>query len=335
MDSFDKIVEMIENKTSINRTEILERINKKYEELSGLITKEGAAYLVARELDVPLPTAIHRLQMKNIVPGMSNVNVIGRVFSISKVNEFERSDGSKGKVVNVFIGDETGYIRLPLWNDQVKLVEEGNLNLGDVVQIVNGLARENIFGDIEISLGKYGSIRSVDAEMPSIEELSKKFLTIVPERIFIKDIVPGRFEIKATIVQTFKGKYLFETCPICGITITNKTCPEHGKVEPEVAVVISVVLDDGTGTLRAVFFRELAEKLIGLSASELKELSLEDRFKTLKEKILGRELIVTGRIRKNKRFDRLEILVDDFKDLNVLEESKKLVASLSERVEHA
>jgi hypothetical protein len=33
-------------------------------------------------------------------------------------------------------------------------------------------------------------------------------------------------------------------------------------------------------------------------------------------------------VKKNKLFDRLEMMANDFKDLNVLEESKKLVEEI-------
>ena len=334
MTSFEELLKLIEDKTKINHEKLIEKVEKKYEELSGLITKEGAAYLVARELGLTLPSVVHRLQIKNILPGMRNVNVIGRIFKISPINEFERANGSKGKVVNLFVGDETGYARLPLWNDQVKLVEDGDINLGDTIQIVNGLARENIFGNIEISIGKYGNIHLVDADLPSVDELTKKFLTFTPEEVKIKNIAPGRFKLKATIAQIFKGEYLFKICPICGMPLDGNVCSEHGEVEPELALVISVILDDGTGTLRAVCFREVAEKLIGMSANELGKMTREERYRRLKAILLGREMYFIGRVRKNKRFDRLEILVDEFKDLNVSEESKKLVEDLSEMIEH-
>ena len=54
------------------------------------------------------------------------------------------------------------------------------------------------------------------------------------------------------------------------------------------------------------------------------QLSLEDRSKLISKNLLGRELIVKGKVKKNKLYDRLEMVADDFKDLNVLEESKTL-----------
>ncbi len=324
----EDIIELIIKKTSLPKEEIIQKIEEKYEELSGLVTKEGAAYIVARSFGVELPSAVRGLQMKNILPGMRNLNVVGRVFKISPINEFVRSDGQPGKVANLYIGDNSYYVKVPLWNDQTSIVSESLIKVGDVVQLVNGMARESIFGDVEIVLGRYGSIRTLegDFDIPSAEELERRYFGNSVKRMRIAEATPGKCEIKGIIVQVFKGKYVFEVCPVCGSALENNKCSEHGPVQALHALVISTVIDDGSGNIRAVFFRNTAERLIERSAEELFKLELEKRHE-LVQKILGRELVLTGRIRKNIRFDRLEFFVDDFKDLDVLEECKKILST--------
>jgi replication factor A1 len=331
--SLEEILSEIEKQTDVSRDELLKKINQKCEQLSGLITKEGAAHLIARELGIDLPEETRKqLQIKNIVSGMKNVNVIGRIIKISPINEFERSNGKKGKVVNLFVADDTSYFRLPLWNDQVKLIEEEAVKFGDTIQIFNGISKENIFGDIEISLGRFGGIRQVEAKLPSVEELTKKFLSFAPEKTFIKDIAPGNFEIRATVVYVFKGNFLFDVCSICGNKLIEGKCSEHGEVEPNKSLVISCIVDDSTDSIRAVFFGELAERIITTKVSELTSLDTEKRYELISEKLLGKELILIGKVRKNKMFNRLELIVNEAKDLNVLEESKKLAEELELKV---
>src|SRR4030042_2069848 len=180
----DEILEKIEKKANLPKAEILEKIDQKYGELDGLITREGAAYLVARDFGIDLPTAVKRLQMKNVIPGMKNINVSGRIFRISSVNDFVKMDGTKGKVVNLFLSDGTGFLRIPLWNEQVDMITNETVKLGDTVQITNGMSRENIFGDVEISLGKFGGIRQIEDtfEFPSETETQKRFLFNSSER---------------------------------------------------------------------------------------------------------------------------------------------------------
>jgi replication factor A1 len=309
---FEEIVKKIEEKTGLKREDILKKIDLKCKELSGLITKEGAAFIIAKELGLEIPS-IHKsyLEIKNLVSGMRNVSIVGRVIKISQVSEFERANGKKGAVVNIWIADNSGAVRIPLWNEQVKIAEE--LKVNDLVQVTNGITKENIFGDIEISLGKYGSIRILEdsGEILPASELEKMFLTFAPIRSKIKDIKTGNFEILATIVYVFKGSFLFD---------------ENGKK----SLVISCIADDGTSDLRVVFFRELAEKVCGMKAEDLLKLNEKERYEVVQEKLLGREMVIRGKVRKNKISKKLEMIAIEAEDLNLAEESKKLAEKVEE-----
>ncbi len=330
--SLEDIIKEIESKTGLSKEEIENKINEKYDELSGLVTKEGAALIVARDLGLDfIIEKKRRLQIKNIFPGMKNINVIGRIFKISPIIEFSRQDNTKGKVCNIFIADETGYFRLPLWNDQVKIFEEGLIKVGDVVQVVGGIARENIFGDIEISLGRFGNIRTIEDlnEIISLEDINKKFFSLPKERVFIKDLEVGmNCLIIGTIVKLFKGKFIFDVCPICGSSIKNKICQNHGEVDPKKAIVVSGIIDDETSSIRFVLFREIAEKLLDIKTEDLVRMSEEERYEFLKHKILGREVELTGRVKKSNISENKEIIANEVKDLNSIDMIKKLVGEI-------
>jgi len=285
--------------------------------------------LVAKEFDISLPeNSLGRMPIKKVVSGMRNVSITGRVFKISKINEFKKSNGSAGRVSNIFIGDNTGVIRVPLWDEQVKLLEEGTISVGDIIQVGNGLARENTFGEVEISLGRFGSINILEdfVDLPSAEELLKMSFNISPERADISDAISGgSFELKGTIAQVFRGNFLFEVCPLCNGKVEDSKCMEHGDVAPSHAMVVSFILDDGTDDLRCVSFRKSAEELIGMPSEELSKLEPEERYGMVSSNLLGREIILSGRIKKNKMSGRMEMMVNGFKDINPLEESKRLV----------
>jgi replication factor A1 len=331
--SLEEILAEIEKSSGLSREELKKRIEEKKQEFSDMLTEEGAAYLVANELGLDLLEKRRRqLEIKNIVAGMKNVSFIGRVFNITPIINFERQDGSIGKVVNIFVGDETGFVRVPLWNDQVKIVEDGELKPGDAIQVSNGISKEGIYG-IEVSIGKYGFINKIELEdIPSLEQLRKKYLSSQGERTEIKDLSPGRAEIVGTVVHVFKGKLFFEICPDCGNTLLKKdqkfVCPQHGEIVPSKALLITTIVDDGTANIRAVFFRDQAEKILQISAKELEEMEEGKRYEVVKERLLGRDLQLTGRVKKNKIFNRIEFIVGEAKDLNVLEESKRLAEEL-------
>jgi len=340
MAPLDDILNKIENHTKLSREDIKRKIEAKQKELLDLVSEEGAAHLVAKELGVNLINNEKRkLELRNIFPGMRNVTAAGRIFKISNIVDFKRNNGTGGRVVNLFVGDNTGFVRVTLWNDQVNMVEDELLKLGDVVQISGALARENIYGDIELSLGKFGRIFQIndealgeDIEFPTIDELSRVFMSPQKNRVPIKNISPGLFEIRCIVIGVVRSNFIFNTCPDCGGKLTlsdgNYVCDQHGDVEPKPETVVSFIVDDGSGALRVVAFRDLAERLTNTTASELSELNIEDRHKLINGSILGKEYIINGNVKKNRRFDRLEMVANSIQNLSILEESERLVDSL-------
>jgi ssDNA-binding replication factor A large subunit len=304
----EELLQELEKKSGLSREELMKRIDKKISELDNLITVEGAIYLVARDLGIELPSERRRVTISSILPGMRRVNLIGRVFKISRIVEF--GVGNKGRVVNLFVGDSTGYVKIPLWNEQVDFIDQKKVKIGSLVQVINGFAREGIFGETEVSLGKFGMLKVLNAEdpeIPSAEELAQKFSSF--EKVKIKDIRPGNFEINGFIVKVFKASYVYNS-------------------NGEKAMVIPTLIDDGTGDIRVSFFKELAETLSRISVYELEKIEEEERKRFLEEKLLGREITVEGRVKKNDMYDRLEMIATNIKPFNPTEESYKLVEEL-------
>ncbi len=338
----DDLLSRLEKESGLTLKELEDMVKSKEEKLSGLVTKEGAIHLVAKELGVNLLDSNPRkLELANVLPGMRNVNVVGRVFKISQINEFKRSNGSTGRVANVFIGDDTGFVRLPLWNDQVEFIEDGKINVGDVIKVMNAFAKESVYGNVELSMGKFGTVQPVEEselaqlfehkELPSVKELVNRFLSSTSEKksVEIRGLSPGAVEIRGSIVQVFNSNFF--VCPQCGSTLSEDKCAEHGKVEPKPELVFSCVLDDGTGSVRVVFFRSLAERLVGKKAEEFLKLD-EKGARDAITGVLGKEIVVEGNARVNKAFDRLEIVATNFEDLNIIRESDKLAKKIELKI---
>jgi ssDNA-binding replication factor A large subunit len=337
----NKVLKRLEEKAKLSHDEIIEKIKEKQSAFTDMLTVEGAAHLVAKDLGIKLLDGkLRKLEMKNIVPGMRSVNAVGKIFKISGIVEFTRN-GSPGKVVNLFIGDDTSYVRMPLWNDQVKLVEDEELKVGDIVKVMNAMAREGMFGT-ELSLGKYGRIalydEEVDIKLPDSEELTDRYLSpdARQERIAIKDTIPGNFEARAFIVQVFKGSFIFNVCPECGGKVSEKDgkyeCSMHGEVEPQPSLVVSAVADDGSGSIRVTLFRSTAEQLSGLKAEDIAKMDMNERYDAVAGKILGKEFLLEGRVRKNQQFGRTEMIVNSTEQLNISDETEKLIGAIELKV---
>ncbi len=326
----DEIIKELKDKTKFSRKQIYERIKKKHEELSGLVSMEGAGHLVARDLGVNLVfTNKRELDIKDIVPGMKHVNLKARIVQISETREFERKGGKKGKVCNLILTDGTGQIRLPLWDKQVTMVEEGEVKEDDVVELKNALAKENVFGGVEVGLPRLARLEKVEDD-GSIPHETTSFKTF--NRLAIKDLKEGFYETKGNVVQIFNVNPIFQTCPECRARLEEKDgiyeCSKHGKVKPENNMIISGIVDDGTASIRSVFFRDQAQTLTGLDPSVLLSMSQEEAIDLIKKNALGNEVIMKGRVQKNKIFDTLEMIVNKVEGLDIEKESKRLINEL-------
>src|SRR3989338_3088799 len=115
---YEEILLKINEKTQMQVSEIEDRVEKKMKQLSGLISKEGAAHIVANELGVKVFEPLSgKLQIKNILTGMRDVETVGKVLQVSDAREFLRGD-AVSKVASMLIGDETGTIRVVMWGTQ-------------------------------------------------------------------------------------------------------------------------------------------------------------------------------------------------------------------------
>ncbi len=116
------------------------------------VGKGGSIEHVEKEV----PVNIKPLKINEIKPGMNGMNIVGKVIDIGAMRTFARKDGTTGKVANVTIGDETGKIRLVLWDAKA---ESPGFNVGDTVEITNAYARENTFSNqTELNMGSGSGI---------------------------------------------------------------------------------------------------------------------------------------------------------------------------------
>jgi replication factor A1 len=114
------------------------------------------------------------------------------------VRTFDRDDGSEGRVANLVLGDETGRVRVTLWDERADLTEE--FAPGDSVEVVDGYVRERD-GDLELHVGSRGSVDQLaeaveyvpdttpiaDLEMGSTADVAGGVIEADPKRTFDRD----------------------------------------------------------------------------------------------------------------------------------------------------
>jgi replication factor A1 len=90
--------------------------------------------------------------IKDLRTGMNHVNLRAKILEVAEPRHVVTRYGNSAVVAKVLIGDETGTIKLCLWNGQINGVSVGN-----TVQIEN--AQASLFrGERQLSLGKKGTL---------------------------------------------------------------------------------------------------------------------------------------------------------------------------------
>ena len=217
--SYGEILRRIEEKTGLPKEELEEKVNKKVSQLSDLVSKEGAAHIVANQLGVKLfeNLAERRVNIKEIAKGSSFVNILGRVTAIYGVNKFNRN-GNEGKVASIVVADETGSVRVAIWDDKIISVLENNkLNEGDIVKLGNGYSKDNN-GRIELHLGNKSILENIK-ECKSINGNAIQIFLKSPIKSYVKinltktDISNINKYIKLNnIFLIIHGSYMLNMC---------------------------------------------------------------------------------------------------------------------------
>ena len=307
---YEQIIEKIKNEANISEDDIEGKISQKMKQLSGLISKEGAAHIVANELGIKLFDAFSgKLQIKNILAGIRNVETVGKVLQTYELREFTTNE-RQGKVASMVIGDETGTIRVVMWGSQADNIKD--ITSGMIVKVVGGYVKDNS-GNIEIHVNE----RSRLIVNPPGESIGVVVRQNAAERKEISKLTENdsNVEILGTIVQVFDPRF-FPIDPETGRKVTENEGKYYfnDKVieNPDHSYVLNVIVDDGTDNMRVVFFREAMEKL--LSCSKEKVLGYKENpesFEQVKSDLLGTLIKINGRVKKNLFFDRLELVAND------------------------
>lgn len=331
--SLEKIVGKIVEATDLDKSAVMRKVNAKKKNLSNLVSDEGAAHIVANELGVTLVSSNKqgRVLIKNLAPGLRNITLMGRVLNVNEPKVFDRKDGKgKVKVGSVFVQDESGKTRVTFWNEQNKVLEDKTISPGDIVKFFYAYVKEGRKGYPEVHLSSSSKFLLNPKEDPDFDKIPEKGESpnyrSRGERVRVADLSEGRFEVMATLVNIYSPRF-YDACPECNSKVEGNRCSNHGEVKPNLSGFVSAVLDDGSGNIRCTFFRDEAEKLLGAKLAELKE--SDDLFEEAKKSLLGSQVVVYGKVKKNERFDNLDMVAYSSSKPDFAEEAEKALRTTS------
>lgn len=103
------------------------------------------------------------MKISEINAGQGNIDVTVEVTSIEEPREFEKY-GKTLKVANAMVKDDSGEIKLTLWNEDIEKVKKGMK-----LHITNGYASE-FKGEKQLTTGKFGKFEVLGGSEEEEEE---------------------------------------------------------------------------------------------------------------------------------------------------------------------
>ncbi|MGQ9531106.1 MAG: OB-fold nucleic acid binding domain-containing protein [Candidatus Bathycorpusculaceae bacterium] len=239
----EKIIEQILSKhPEISREELLDRLEREREKTAGFISDESLLRMIATEFGIEIPREdflTPALLIHDLVPGLNNVTVVGRVVAVFPSKTFKTDEN--GKIASLLVTDKSGLLRVVLWNDKSSLIDSGGLKVGQIIRFSHGYTRENRDGKVELHIGDKSEVQinPSDVDVKEYPDISKF-------AIRIKEINKAYVNKTLNLIGIIK-----EVFPVTTFQRRNSS---HGKV-------MRLILSDGTGELPLVVWNEKVDEL--------------------------------------------------------------------------
>jgi DNA/RNA endonuclease YhcR with UshA esterase domain len=320
--SVDAVIQKIRAETNLSIEEVQNQIKAKVKELEGLVSEEGAAFIIAAELGVQVMrdsvTVAHKIA--ELKSGAKDIEIVAMVDRIFRTIDYVKTGIAK-QVSSLQISDETGSIRLVMWEDKARMAAD--LKRGQKLRVRGAQVKLNTRDNIpELHVGKYSTLIILqDAVRQSAKTMK------------LSELQAGEIvSVLADVVQVREPKLYF-VCPTCNKKVIPAPegflCPDHKKIIPKENIFCSYVLDDGTATIRAVAFGSTAEEFLGLKIEEIKAADAVELLERIQARLLGKTILIEGRVKENKNFSCLEIAAYS---VNMAPNPKELAVKLMENL---
>ncbi len=321
VENYKQIIERIAKESNLSIEDIERRIEAKRAKLSGLISLEGAAQVIAAELKVNIEKSWYKISELNI--GMRKTNVIGKIIQIYPIRTYKKNE-RENEIGSFMIADDTGNIRVVLWDtNHIQKIKNAEIKENEVIEIKNADVRGTM--NKELHLNSFSQINNSEEKIENVVLTEKRTNDLITKISELKQ--DAYANIRGTIVQIFQPSF-FKVCPTCNMKVTFENekaiCPKHELVVPKEKAILNLVLDDGTDNIRAIVFTEAIADLYGTSGDVeiLKDSSFNE---SKKADTIGKEFIVNGKARHNVLFDRDEFVISRIREANPEDLIKELL----------
>lgn len=92
------------------------------------------------------------MKIQDLRDGMRRVDVEGKIIEIAEPRSVMLRTGQQAKVADSTLQDDSGSIKLSLWDDDIEKV-----SVGSTVKIENGYTN-SFRGEVRLNVGRYGRL---------------------------------------------------------------------------------------------------------------------------------------------------------------------------------
>ena len=92
------------------------------------------------------------MKIAELKPGMKRIEIAAKVLSISDAREVTTRAGEQSRVAEAMVTDDSGTVKLTLWNEQIDQVKPDNN-----VTVENGYVT-SFRGETQLNVGRYGKL---------------------------------------------------------------------------------------------------------------------------------------------------------------------------------
>jgi replication factor A1 len=92
------------------------------------------------------------MKISELKPGMRRVDIEAKVLELSDSREVTTRAGEQTRVATAVVTDDSGTVKLTLWNEQIDQVKVNNS-----VKIENGYVT-SFRGETQLNVGRYGKL---------------------------------------------------------------------------------------------------------------------------------------------------------------------------------
>ncbi|MEM3607069.1 MAG: OB-fold nucleic acid binding domain-containing protein, partial [Candidatus Bathyarchaeia archaeon] len=243
----DIINRILLTKLNLTKEELKKLIEEKKRVYGELLSDEGAIRLIAQEFlinldDEPKPV---ELKIKDLVAGLNDVTLVGRVIIDWPTQDFTKTNGEKSVVKRFLLADETGVIQCLAWGDKALTLQKAGELQGKIIKILHGYTREGLKTGVELHLG------------------FKSLIVVSPYNESDKSLP----EVSKFINKINEAKNLTRVNVIGQVISQPKT--STFQYEAGAGKVLRVKISDSTGEAVLVAWNEQAEKIKDVKVGDL------------------------------------------------------------------